>query len=1026
ITSAFTTLDGSTTANGAGTSSTTLILTSATNFDIGNYVKVSSTDCVNGVNVCYAKITNIATNTLTISPAITWANLSAVVEVHVPEVGGTNTASTLDNRYGRGYFIDGIVAGNGSTYYTDNKITFGGGSQILDTAGKLQLQAGGATAGDGGNGSIYFNDSSGTTTARFDTQTTVAGVNSEGALSVASGTTTINSVATTQLSTSTSTGTTVRVVSTTGIVANDLILIMIMKGGTPGDYDLLKVVSVDSSTQLTVSATLSSTYSQTTNSACGTSDTNCAQVVRIPRYTTITCTDGTITAAAWSTTTGVGGILWAEATGDVSISSTCTVDMNGKGYNGGTTTSGGIGGAAGGTGGGSSAGATGGGPSGGGGGGSGGNPGTGGPSNPSGGGGAGGAPGGGGGGGYNGVGTAGTGGTSGTGGNGGNNGGAGSGGGGGAGSAGSAGSSISPTFTSRILMGGGAGAGGGGAGGGGGGTGGNNASGGAGGNGGAGGAGGGVIVFHSATSITNSATVRTSGANGSNGTNGTAGTGGSSSGSGGGGAPGAGGGAGAGGSIWLNAPSVTAGTLTTSAGSAGTAGTTGGAGGATGGCGSGGGAASAGAGGGGEAWCGAPTAASGGSAGAGGAGATGRTDSSTNNSLVATQTYGTLYLGATNTSSADVAEYYQSADSSIGPKDIVSWGTDSGGNFSLLKTQTPYQATTIGVISTNPGIILGSRDGADNTSKRLLALSGTVPVKVTSENGPIAPGDYITSSSIPGVGMRACGLAAPPPFLEGEESQTQSTYQCKAGRVVGIALESYSSEDPTAVTSIMLFLNPHWLGNDLSVQEQTGPPTPEAPDGQSQLVNLDPEALRIALATLGLAIDVDGALTVTNVKTQNLTVGSEAKPSGITLYDRNTGTPYCVGIENGEWTRIPGLCIPGAQISAPADSSTASTTTSSATDTSTTTGTIDTTTVIDSTIPTETTSDTTTSSDTTTTTELAPPAQSPEGIEASPPQSSEPATTSSDTDPTTTPLPAPTEPVLVELVPEPASEPTFP
>ncbi|MDO8717199.1 MAG: hypothetical protein Q7J73_10430, partial [Dehalococcoidales bacterium] len=46
ITSAFTTLDGSTTANGAGTSSTTLILTSATNFDIGNYVKVSSTDCV--------------------------------------------------------------------------------------------------------------------------------------------------------------------------------------------------------------------------------------------------------------------------------------------------------------------------------------------------------------------------------------------------------------------------------------------------------------------------------------------------------------------------------------------------------------------------------------------------------------------------------------------------------------------------------------------------------------------------------------------------------------------------------------------------------------------------------------------------------------------------------------------------------------------------------------------------------------------------------------------------------------------
>lgn len=120
---AITTLNGSSTANGAGTASTSLIVASGTNFDVGNYVKITSSNCGgSGVNPCYAKITAKATNTLTISPALTWANSSVVEEVHIPEIGGTNTASTLANRYGRGYFIDGIVAGNSSTYFTDNSI----------------------------------------------------------------------------------------------------------------------------------------------------------------------------------------------------------------------------------------------------------------------------------------------------------------------------------------------------------------------------------------------------------------------------------------------------------------------------------------------------------------------------------------------------------------------------------------------------------------------------------------------------------------------------------------------------------------------------------------------------------------------------------------------------------------------------------------------------------------------------------------------------------------------------------------
>ena len=54
----------------------------------------------------------------------------------------------------------------------------------------------------------------------------------------------------------------------------------------------------------------------------------------------------------------------------------------------------------------------------------------------------------------------------------------------------------------------------------------------------------------------------------------------------------------------------------------------------------------------------------------------------------------------------------------------------------------------------------------------IVALSGRVPVKVTTKNGEIRPGDYITTSDISGVGMRAT----------------------EAGRVIGKALTGLSDE----------------------------------------------------------------------------------------------------------------------------------------------------------------------------------------------------------------------------------------
>jgi hypothetical protein len=146
VIAAFTLLNGTSTTNGAAlVASTSLVLNDASNFDVGNYVQVNSTNCGGtGVNVCYAKITAKATNTLTITPALTWANASTVNEYHVPELGGTNTGSTLASRYGRGYFIAGVATGNGTTYYNEDSITTSLTNFNLLNTGATTLNIGGA------------------------------------------------------------------------------------------------------------------------------------------------------------------------------------------------------------------------------------------------------------------------------------------------------------------------------------------------------------------------------------------------------------------------------------------------------------------------------------------------------------------------------------------------------------------------------------------------------------------------------------------------------------------------------------------------------------------------------------------------------------------------------------------------------------------------------------------------------------------------------------------------------------------
>lgn len=89
------------------------------------------------------------------------------------------------------------------------------------------------------------------------------------------------------------------------------------------------------------------------------------------------------------------------------------------------------------------------------------------------------------------------------------------------------------------------------------------------------------------------------------------------------------------------------------------------------------------------------------------------------------------------------------------------------------------QGALVGVVSTNPGLVFDegkSYFAGDNShlisdNKTVVAIVGRVPAKFSLENGPIAVGDPLTTSSRPGVAMKAT----------------------EAGQIIGYALQSSDS-----------------------------------------------------------------------------------------------------------------------------------------------------------------------------------------------------------------------------------------
>jgi fibronectin-binding autotransporter adhesin len=129
-------------------------------------------------------------------------------------------------------------------------------------------------------------------------------------------------------------------------------------------------------------------------------------------------------------------------------------------------------------------------------------------------------------------------------------------------------------------------------------------------------------------------------------------------------------------------------------------------------------------------------------------------------------------------SGADLAEIYGTTET-LEPGDVVA--LDPVLMAGVKKTTRTYDPTAFGIVSTQPSLVMGSVEDP-GTTPVMVALAGRVPVKVSLENGPILPGDFLTSSSIPGVAMKAT----------------------KAGAVIAQAMVGYNGDSATAL--IMAFV----------------------------------------------------------------------------------------------------------------------------------------------------------------------------------------------------------------------------
>ena len=110
-----------------------------------------------------------------------------------------------------------------------------------------------------------------------------------------------------------------------------------------------------------------------------------------------------------------------------------------------------------------------------------------------------------------------------------------------------------------------------------------------------------------------------------------------------------------------------------------------------------------------------------------------------------------FYGASFQADAADVAEWVLVSEP-VEAGDVLELDPENPQHY--RRTTGSCSSLVAGVVSTQPGVLLGSPPSPDHlsatTDYALLALIGIVPVKACDEGGPIEPGDLLVPASIPG------------------------------------------------------------------------------------------------------------------------------------------------------------------------------------------------------------------------------------------------------------------------------------
>jgi fibronectin-binding autotransporter adhesin len=206
----------------------------------------------------------------------------------------------------------------------------------------------------------------------------------------------------------------------------------------------------------------------------------------------------------------------------------------------------------------------------------------------------------------------------------------------------------------------------------------------------------------------------------------------------------------------------------------------------------------------------------------------------------------------------------------------VNWSEVKGQVTQMVETDTPYQSNTIGVISdnyndfTSAGYNIRSQD-----NPMPVALNGRVPVNIAPNSAPIAAGDYLTTSSDPGMAMEATG----------------------PGFVIGKALSTWTPG--SGVTSILVFIEPtFYSGPSAASYLQNGASaslTGLTVSGDTELDSLNVSGPTILTSLTVQTVAVSGGLTVSGLTTvQDIEVNGHIVTGGGTPTIA-AGTGLCTG-----------------------------------------------------------------------------------------------------------------------------------